>query len=57
MGISDGQSYELLVTGSEEPRDESKIPNAEMEIGNTGVRELWIFEASASAKRSTYGSC
>ena len=56
MGISDGQSREQLVTGSEEPRDESKILNVEMDTGNTGKAGMWIFEASTS-QRSECGLC
>ena len=52
MGISDGKSIERLVTGSEEPRDETKILNVEVANGNTGIPGMWIFEASDATQTS-----
>ena len=52
MGVSDGKSIERLVTGSEEPRDETKILNVEVTNGNTGIPGMWIFEASAATQTS-----
>ena len=52
LGISDGKSFERLVKGSEEPRDEDKILNVETDNGNTGIPGMWIFEASTATESS-----
>ena len=57
MGISDGKSIEQLVAGSEEPRDEDKILNVEVDNGNTGIPGMWIFEASAPTQSTQTSEC
>ena len=50
LGISNGETHEQLVKGSNEPRDEHLILNVETEPGNTGVKGMWIFKATTDAQ-------